>query len=256
MEINPFCEPVEGSTLDVNASYKVTWDPSWFDRGSNITVLVVDLNATQESDGVLLNLIIEAGINSSSALGYTYFNTTSEMLNGSSSARLTLLANSSRNNVVVQYGGPIFELLNKTAKGDNSTTSPDNSGSSLSKKLGEKVGIPIGLIFFLVILAVLAFFFLRYRRNRSDYATKKSLSERTSNQPTRVAGGGHRRQESFHDEPTSGGVELQSRNRGLTGEDTWEWGRDSGGSPVSPASPTSGNQFRDELARQKTVGGR
>ena len=255
VEIDPFCEPDEDSILDVNASYKITWDSSWFDRGSNITILIVDINSTIVGSIDDLELAQEAILNVDSALGYTYFSTTSAMLNGSSNATLTLLANATIHGEQVGYSSSEFILVDKTAKGDNTTASHDSGSSSSSKKLGEKVGIPVGLIFFLIILAVLAFFFLRYRRNSSGFASSKSLGQGANTGSTRngIGGGGHRRQESFHDEPTSGGVELQNRNRGLTGEDTWEWGRDSVGSPTSP---TSGNQFRDELARQKGVGGR
>ncbi len=66
------------------------------------------------------------------------------------------------------------------------------------------------------------------KRKGKGYGAGKSLRQR-------VGGGGHRRDASFHDEPT-GGLELRERNKGLTGEesgDNWDWG-----SPVG--SPTGG----------------
>ena len=90
--------------------------------------------------------------------------------------------------------------------------------------------------------------FICFRKRRAKgYGAGKSLRQRVGS----GTGGGHRRDASFHDEPTTG-VELRDRNRGLTGEtpeDNWDWG-----SPVS--SPTSagggGNAFRDEIQRQRS----
>ena len=250
VEPNPFCAPIAGSEIDVNASYEVTWDASQFVAGSNLTILLYRLDenttSTIPNNTELLNIEI------SSELGSAFFNTTSAMLNGSSNATLAFFANTTKDGEPIQYPGPTFYLLNKNSTGHNPTSSSGSSSGS-SKQLGEKVGIPVGLIIFLIILAALAFSFFRYRRNSAGYATGKSLGQRTNTGSLRGGGGGggggHRRQESFHDEPTTGGVELQDRSRGLTGEDNWEWRRDSVGSPTSPSS---GNQFRDELARQKS----
>ena len=60
---------------------------------------------------------------------------------------------------------------------------------------------------------------------------------------------GHKRDASFHDEPTRG-MELQNRNSGLTGEDNWDWG-----SPVSSPTTVGGrnsNAFREEIQRQRS----
>ena len=210
------------------------WDVGLFNVGSNVTIelqyVTNETSLPEDTDNTIFTTTAD------SALGYTSINTTSAMLNGSTNATLTLFLNTTINDQPKRYSGPTFTLLDKT----------DSSGDSNSdkKKLGEEVGIPIGLIFFFVILAGIAFAFWRHRRNNSGNATGKSLPQRTAT----GGGGGHRRTESFHDEPTRG-MELQNRHdRG--GGDNWDWGRESIGSPVSP----TGNHFRDELSRQKTGG--
>ena len=249
----------------MNASYKVTWDATQFPANENITVTLHAINETSNST-TPTEILLTQTVNSAS--GLIYIDTNPAMLNGSTNATLFLSANATYDDQPHHYQGPLFFLLNQTNPDNNSTNSSRSSSSpssSTSKELGEKVGIPVGLIFFLIILAALAFLLFRYRRNNAGYGTGKSLGQRTNTGSLRGNGGAaaargvggrvHKRQESFHDEPTSGGVELQDRSRGLTGEDNWEWGRDSVGSPVSPISPT-GNQFRDELQRQKTGGRR
>lgn len=136
------------------------------------------------------------------------------------------------------YLGPWMVFTN-----NNATLS--SSDTSKSKKIGEGVGIPIGFLAFLAIVAGIAFFLWRKRKLNKGYGTGKSFPQRTGTNGG--ASRGHARQASFHDEPTRG-VELQDRNKGLTGEDNWGWG-----SPVSsPTSARHSNAFRDEISRQQT----
>lgn len=164
----------------------------------------------------------------------------SEWLNTSSPANLTLyLKNSETDNALP---GPTFTLIE-----GNSTT--HSSPSDKSKKLGQAVGIPVGLVFLIGAVAVIAVFLcMRKRRGLGYGGGKAARGQRMDAAVAPVANRGHRRGESFHDEPTRG-VELQERNRGLTGEDNWDWG-----SPVS--SPTAGgrgsNAFREEVQRQRS----
>lgn len=158
----------------------------------------------------------------------------------------------------------------------NATSRPSSSSSSSSstKKLGEEVGIPIGLVFFLALLAVAAFLILRRRKagTAGDYLARgKSRSGGSARAGGGGGGGGglvgphHRRAESFHDEPTmGGGVELQSTTRSsraysgassvsrLSEGDSWGWGGSSPGGVSTTVTGGGGNVFREELGRQQT----
>ena len=162
-----------------------------------------------------------------------------DFLGGNSSVNLTLLLAVSPPDNATRFSkpGPTILLVNK--KGSNGTADNDNSGdSSRTKKLGQEVGIPVGLIAFLVIVAALVFFVLRRRKSSGGYLTGKPHVQGAST-PGLV--GPHRRQPSFHDEPTRG-VELQNRS---SGGDNWDWG--------SPGTSPNGrgNAFREEIGRQK-----
>lgn len=197
------------------------------------------------------------------ALGYLTINTTKQMLNNRTSNNLTLGLIFNDKEYPKFYPGPVFNLTS-----DPSTSSNSDSGSSNSKKVGEKVGIPIGTIAFVAIVAIGAFLLFRRYRSRQgggvggrDYLSGRSHSQRTASGFGAGAGGTsrHGRSESFHDEPTRG-VELQQHNSGVSaltprpGDDgNWDWGKES---VSGPSSPTGGgtNVFRDELQRQKTIG--
>ena len=185
------------------------------------------------------------------------------MLNGTDSVSLTLqLVNypnqtegaETEGNSPRLFSGPQVTLRNVLAPNstNNATASSDNNGGSDSKELGQKVGIPIGLIFFLAIIGILAFIVLRRRRgNNGGYLSRKSHSERTGGGASGLVGP-HRRTASFHDEPVrGGGVELQERGhqRGASGGGSSDWGW---GSPR--ASEGGGNVFREEVGRQRGRG--
>lgn len=170
---------------------------------------------------------------------------TSEWLSGHSTANISIwmhskaIEESASAEVDRTLEGPTILL-----EGSKNTTS--SSPSSSGKKLGEEVGIPVGLVGLIVaVIAIAGFLFIRKRRGQG-YGGSGARNQRIAKVTTPVAGRGHRRDASFHDEPTRG-VELQDRNRG--GDDSWDWG-----SPVS--SPTSGdrgsNVFRDEIGRQRS----
>lgn len=171
------------------------------------------------------------------------------------------------------FAGPEVVLFDRAkgngtslASNNNSTTSA-SSGSSSTKKLGEEVGIPIGLIFFLALLGVAIFFILRRRKaTGGDYLARRK--SRTGSAKGAGAGGlvgPHQRTESFHDEPTmGGGVELQSTTRSsraysgassvsrLSEGDSWGWGSPGGGGVSTTVTGGGGNVFREELGRQQT----
>ncbi|KAL9126437.1 MAG: hypothetical protein Q9217_004508 [Psora testacea] len=238
---NVFCKPVEGETMYYDDDYKVTWDASLFPPNSTNAVEIyhtdflhnTTLKFPETEEYSLFKSDSTANVN-----GQATISISKDFLSGNSSVNLTLLlAVSSPDQPIVANPGPTVLLVNR--RGSNSSAEPDShSGSGGEKKLGEKVGIPIGLIAFLVIIAALVFFVLRRRRAGSEYLTGKSQSQRTA-APGLV--GPHRRQASFHDEPTRG-VELQDRGGSA---DNWDWG-----SPTT--SPTSGgNAFREEIGRQQ-----
>ena len=153
------------------------------------------------------------------------------------------------------YDGPTFTLLSISSSADSSTSpSPSSTTAPTDKKLGEKVGLPIGLVALIVLAGAVALFLCCRKRRNKGYGTGKSLRQRVSGGSGDGAGRGHRRDASFHDEPTVGGMELKDRNKGLTGEapaDNWDWN-----SPVGSPSDGAGggNAFRDEIQRQR--GGR
>ncbi|KAL9065646.1 MAG: hypothetical protein Q9161_008090 [Pseudevernia consocians] len=258
---NPFCEPVDGqevypdiqyqgrSQLEhaVESSYSylaVTWDTSLFEDGANNTVQVYNVDATDLNSPGTADIL--ASLNATNFEGSVFLNMSSAWLSSQPTANLTIAL------IVDQEGrdpeifaGPVFTLLSTSSS--DSTHSEPSSAPSSGKKLGEKVGLPIGLVFLIVAAIAVAFFVCFRKRRGKGYGTGKSLRQRVSG----GAGRGHRRDPSFHDEPTTG-VELKDRNKGLTGEspeDNWEWG-----SPVS--SPTTaggaGNAFRDEIQRQRS----
>ncbi|KAG8530910.1 uncharacterized protein KY384_004267 [Bacidia gigantensis] len=246
-ETNVFCKPVTGQKLDYDAAYIVSWDPLRNEaNSSNIVEIYATsfLEETTEGWPLIQHSALYRSPNVPNANGETTIETSKAWLNGTKLANLTMrlaVTPPPEKGAPESKLGP-FILLMDTA-GSNST-SP--SSESHNKKLGEKVGIPVGLILVLIVIAGLAFFFIRRRRRNADYLSRKSHTQRTQ---SGGAGGlvgpldrSHRRTESFHDEPTRG-VELQERHGDRGGSD-WGWG--------SPTSPTRGNVFREEIGRQET----
>lgn len=178
--------------------------------------------------------------------GTVFLNMSSEWLNKGSNTNLTLsLQNDQTNGESNSLPGPVITLNGVNITSNTTHSTP----SGKAKKLGEAVGIPMGLVFLVIAGALIAAFIcMRKRRGLGYGGGKAARSQRMEAAVTPVASRGHRRDASFHDEPTCG-MELQDRNKGLTGEDNWDWG-----SPVS--SPTTGgrnsNAFRDEMQRQKS----
>lgn len=222
----------------------MTWDPSLFEDGANNTVQVYNGDITALDSPATADIL--ASLNATNFEGSVFLNMSSLWLNGQPTANLTLslIVDVEDSNPEV-FDGPTFTLLS-TSSSDPMHSAPSSAPSS-SKKLGEKVGLPVGLVFLIVAAVAVALFVCFRKRRGKGYGTGKSLGQRVGSGIVR----GHRRDASFHDEPTTG-VELKDRNQGLTGEssqDNWDWG-----SPVS--SPTSaggaGNAFRDEIQRQRS----
>lgn len=241
---NPFCKPGDGQDVYPNIPYQVTWDPSLFEDGANNTVQVYNVDATGLNSPATADIL--ASGNATNFEGSVFLNMSSVWLNGQPTANLTLsLIVDKGDDDPKVFGGPIFTLL--STSDSDSTHSAPSSASSSSNKLGEKVGLPVGLVFLIVAAIAVALFVCFRKRRGQGYGTGKSLRQRVGSGTAR----GHRRDASFHDEPTRG-VELKDRNKGLTGEspeDNWDWG-----SPVSSPSNAggAGNAFRDEIQRQRS----
>lgn len=241
---NPFCKPWDGQEVYPNIQYQVTWDPSLFEDDANNTVQVYNVDASGLNSPTTADIL--ASLNATNYQGSVFLNMSSVWLSGQSTANLTLsLIVDQQGSDPKVFGGPTFTLL--STSDSDSTDSEPSSGPSKSKELGEKVGLPIGLVF-LIVAAIAAALFVCFRKRRGKgHGTGKSFGQRVGS----GTGRGHRRDASFHDEPTTG-VELKDRNKGLTGEspeDNWDWG-----SPVgSPSSVGgAGNAFRDEIQRQRS----
>ncbi|CAF9922099.1 hypothetical protein IMSHALPRED_005335 [Imshaugia aleurites] len=241
---NPFCKPYKGQEVYPNIQYQVTWDPSLFEDGANNTVQVYNVDATGLNSPTTADIL--ASLNATNYQGSVFLNMSSAWLIGQPTANLIiyLIVNQTREDLKI-FPGPTFTLLSTSSS--DSTHSTPSTAPSTSKQLGEKVGIPIGLVFLIVAAIAVAAFVCFRKRKGKGYGAGKSLRQRVGG----AAGRAHRRDPSFHDEPTTG-VELKDRNKGLTGEspeDNWDWG-----SPVS--SPTSAggvsNAFRDEIQRQRS----
>ena len=211
----------------------MTWDTSLFPADTTTTVEIEYFDNPTDKTASTEPLEGFKALNSEGAM---YMNMSSSWLKGQSSANLTLFFVSSYDESVLT--GPTI-LLTK----NNSTAS---SGSK--KKLGEEVGIPVGLVIIGAALVIIGAFVCLRRRARGFTVTGKPRDQGMAAATGGIAATrGHRRDPSFHDEPTRG-VELQDRNKAYAGDDNWDWG-----SPVS--SPTrggpGGNVFRDEVGRQK-----
>ena len=221
----------------------VTWDTAIFQKNSTNTIQVYYVNVTGEDENIL------AFQNNTNLKGYVYMNMSRTWLDNNPSVKLTLemisLEDGTESDLKILHG-PVFELVASNATNTTSSQS-SSSSSSGSKRLGEKVGLPIGLVVLIAILIALGIFICMRRRGGQGYPTRQSRSQRTMENQAGVAAR-HKRQVSFHDEPTRG-MELQDRNKGLTGEDNWDWG-----SPVtSPVSAgRQSNAFRDEINRQRS----
>ncbi len=225
--------------------YTVTWDPDLFNTNLTNTITLTYLTDPGASKSDSISTLSKT--TAPNAQGATYFTLTSSALNDSTTLNLTLsLSNPEHPHGI---GGPTITLT-KT-----NTTDPHPAPNK--NKLGQEVGIPIGLVFFIALIVVgVGYLCLRRRRAKQGYGAgggQTGRKHRLAAAGDAVASGRggprHRRDASFHDEPTRG-VELQERNRGLTGEDNWDWG-----SPVSsPTTATAGkgdNAFREEMKRQR-----
>ena len=223
----------------------MSWDPSLFDDGASNTVLVYHTEATGLNSPATADVL--ASLNATNFQGSVFLNMSSAWLNGQPTANLTLILRVSLDDDAPVFAGPTFTLLSTSSS--DSTHSEPSAAPSSSKKLGEKVGLPVGLLYLIVAAVAVALFVCFRRRRAKGYGTAKSLSQRVGSGASR----GHRRDPSFHDEPTTGGVELRDRTKGPAGEsaeDNWDWGS-SVGSPTNTGGGAS-NAFRDEIQRQRS----
>ena len=209
----------------------MTWDTSLFAANTTSTV---EVEYFDNPDDKTASTVPLEGLKAPNSDGAMYINTTSSWLKGQSSVNLTLFFISEDDTVLT---GPTIHLTK------SNSTAPSGSNK---KKLGEEVGIPVGLVVIGAALLIIGAFVCLRRRARGFTVTGKPRDMAAATGGI-AATRGHRRDPSFHDEPTRG-VELQDRNKAYAGDDNWDWG-----SPVS--SPTrggsGGNVFRDEVGRQK-----
>lgn len=211
----------------------VTWDTSLFSPDTDATVEIEYFDNPTDKTASTEPL---EGLKTLNSEGAMFINMSSSWLKGQSTANLTLFFVSSENESVLT--GPTI-LLTK----NNSTASGDSK-----KKLREEVGIPVGLVVIGAALVIIGAFVCLRRRARGFTITGKPRDQGMAAATGGIAATrGHRRDPSFHDEPTRG-VELQDRNKAYAGDDNWDWG-----SPVSSPTRggTAGNVFRDEVGRQK-----
>ena len=231
----------------------MTWDTTLFQDGAKNTVQVYNVDAAGLTSPATADIL--ASLTATNYEGTVYLNMNALWLDNQPTANLTLslVVDEPGSSEAKVFAGPTFTLLSTSSSADDSTKpSPSSSTPSTDKKLGEKVGLPIGLVLLIVLVSAVALFLCCRKRRAKGYATGKSLRQRVSGGGGGdAAGRGHRRDASFHDEPTVGGMELKDRNRGLTGEapeDNWDWS-----SPVSSPSAGGGaNAFRDEIQRQRS----
>lgn len=217
----------------------MTWDQSLFSLNSTNTIAL--LSVTEINDDRTANVTAVQQEKVPNSQGTVFLKMDSAWLNNGLTTNLTFsLENNQADTEPYILPGPEITLI-----GNNTSHSKP---ASKSKKLGEAIGIPMGLVFFIIAVALIAAFICMRKRRGLGYGGGKAARSQRMEAVTPVASRGHRRDASFHDEPTRG-MELQDRNKGLTGEDNWDWG-----SPVS--SPTTAgrnsNAFRDELERQKS----
>ena len=231
----------------------VTWDASQFSGNKSINIELDYVNVTGSKGEHVKSLD-----NIVATLGYVTFEATQDWLQGKTrnNISLSLVVYDTVTGSSDIIAGPIISI----------TTPPvehlPGIKSSPPNRLGLEIGIPIGIGFFVLMLA--GFWFgvkthtkldlkgLRDRR-RKGYGVGKSRRQRMGKKgPIRmddseITPGG----EVFRDDPENG-LELQQRHHAR---------EESLGSPVdSPArhdfrdehSPTRGNTFRNEISRLKS----
>lgn len=258
----------------------MTWDPALFPQDANITITLFPANFPTTGVKKIENAFYTTPDTQPALQGSAWIEVPTSLLNGSAELNATVVLFRQGSELggpedARQYVGPEVVLFDP-AKGNgtslashsNNTSATSGSSGGSTKKLGEEVGIPIGLIFFLALLGVAIFFILRRRKaTGGDYLARRKSSRAGSARGAGAGGlvGPHRRTESFHDEPTmGGGVELQSTTRSsraysgassvsrLSEGDSWGWGSPGGGGVSTTVTGGGGNAFREELGRQQT----
>ena len=218
--------------------YDLVWDNSDFDANKTTTIEIKYLpNGTVNSDSPATSDLPVAWQTQVPTKAWNIsVKFEADWLRGHDSNNLTLFIKEDDSDIP-PHPGPLLTLISANSSDSHNKSSSHHGGSD--QKTGEKVGIPIGTIFFLGVILALAFCFRRQILTKCSSISggKGGGGKGYTGSSTRRSAGlgndafavGHRRGDSFHDEPMRGGVELQDRSGG-------------------PGSP---NVFRDELDRQR-----
>ena len=228
--------PVDQQDIIADETYFVTYDNRHFSPNATMTLEVKFLpnGSADSSSSVASDFPLAWETQVPSAVYNISVEFSADWLQGHNSSNLTLFLHENGSDDQ-PYPGPFLTLISANSTDDHNKTSSRKGGD---KKVGEKVGIPIGTIFFFAVILGLAYYFRRQilAKCSSVLGGKGGGKGYTGSEARRNTGlgndafaMGHQRGDSFHDEPMRGGVELQDRAGG-------------------PGGP---NMFRDELDRQR-----
>ncbi|EFX00959.1 hypothetical protein CMQ_2040 [Grosmannia clavigera kw1407] len=285
----PFCAPSDGSTLNPGGTYYITWDPTYFASTPNTSVVITG-NLFNASTGAIVQQAFSSG---TLAAGWSFYawsvdasllkgagsagvNVSLSMvyLTGSSSQANTSASVSSSQSAVVQ--GPVVTVAKPSAALPELTKAP--TGPALY------IGLPAVFGFIIVVLAG-TFLWNRHHRHiglgnvmsrsrfgplgsRSGYGIRKSRRQRAAVGAINLDSKdtvdlGNR----FHGRVDSGSGSTSHRPAdrlrrdsdllgSLAGTPTEDRFNDDVYHPntTHTGSSTTGNAFRDELARQQRSG--
>ncbi|KAF2016968.1 hypothetical protein BU24DRAFT_460075 [Aaosphaeria arxii CBS 175.79] len=228
----PFCLPSNESTLYVGKTYYATWNADFFPKNSTVLIKVLYSNDTTEE--------VWSSEKTPNGWGFVAIETTKSWKQGYDRFNLSLQAINYDNNEggkAETFQGPMFLLQ------DEPTRHYEPPPPTKFNKEGLLIGLPVGLGCMILIIAGLLFGMRKHRqiglgnimgRRNRGYGARKSKRERL--------GLGKK-----------GAIRLEEREAASDWHDARVRGN-SLGSLVSDDGirPGRGNQFRDEIQRQKT----
>ncbi|KAF2470649.1 uncharacterized protein BDR25DRAFT_342938 [Lindgomyces ingoldianus] len=238
-DAKPFCLPNNASTLYVDSTYYATWNPDVLPINSTVTVKIQFINNSLQE--------VWSSAETENSWGFVSVTMKKEWMQGYDAYNLTFYAISfEANNPLkksIPYKGPTVLLTNKPP----SHYQPPQR-TKTPNKLGLMIGLPVSLGFVVVVVIGLFVGMRKHRtiglgnimgRRNKGYGVGKSRRQRMGLGKT-----GAIRLDNREEHPRSQYHDAPAHTRG-----------DSLGSLVSddgirPAP--RGNQFRDELQRQKT----
>ncbi|ORY18836.1 hypothetical protein BCR34DRAFT_582762 [Clohesyomyces aquaticus] len=241
-DAKPFCLPNNESTLYVDKTYYATWNPDMLPINSTVTVKIQFLNDSLQE--------VWSSPETDNSWGFVSVTMKKEWMQGYSAYNLTFYAlNFEANDVTkkaIPYKGPTVLLTNAPSyhySPPPPTKAPD--------RLGLMIGLPVSLGFVIVVVIGLWVGMRKHRtiglgnimgKRNKGYGVGKSRRQRLGLKKGAI------RLETRYEAPRAQYQDpprMQTRPRG-----------DSLGSLVSEdeirPAPRGGNQFRDEVQRQKT----